>query len=131
MNWTHLLDDPKTTIAVIGATDSPGKYGGRIYRNLKSKGFRVYAVNPNRTTVDDDPAYPSLSALPEKPDIVDLVVPSRIGATVAREAAELDIDRIWVQPGAEGADLMEVFDETEAQALLGRCIMVDSPDHSD
>lgn len=129
MSWEQILDDPTTTIAVVGATDSPGKYGGRIYRNLKSKGFRVFAVNPNRETVDDDPAYATLSDLPAKPDIVDLVVPSQVGARVAREAAELEIDRIWVQPGAEGLQLMQALDETKAEHLVGRCIMVEAPSH--
>lgn len=129
MTWAHLLEDPTTTIAVVGATDSPGKYGGRIYRNLKSKGFRVFAVNPNRETVDDDRAYASLSDLPARPDIVDLVVPSQVGARVAREAAELEIDHIWVQPGAEGLQLMQALDETKAEHLTGRCIMVEAPSH--
>ncbi|NIQ54637.1 MAG: CoA-binding protein, partial [Gemmatimonadetes bacterium] len=51
-------------MAVVGATDSPDKYGGIIYRDLKRRGFRVFAVNPGRETVDGDPAYAGLADLP-------------------------------------------------------------------
>jgi len=129
MRWTDLLNDPKTVIAVVGATDSPGKYGGRIYRNLKGKGFTVYAVNPNRDSVDGDPAYPSLESLPGRPDIIDLVVPATQGTLVAGEAAELALDQIWIQPGAEGRSLVTALDEAGLNYLVGRCIMVEAPHH--
>ena len=91
-DFAALLTDPATTIAVVGATDDPAKFGGRIYRDLKGKGFRVLAVNPGRDTVDGDPCYPSLAALPEAPTIVDLVVPprgdSRGAAAVPRPGPE-------------------------------------------
>ena len=54
---TRLLDQPDTTIAIVGATDNPSKYGHVIYRDLKQKGFPVYPVNPNRSTVDGDKAF--------------------------------------------------------------------------
>ena len=69
------LDLPDPLIAVVGATDHPGKYGGTIYRNLKAKGYRVAAVNPLRDTVDGDPCVPTLMDLAETPDIVNIVVP--------------------------------------------------------
>ena len=43
-NWTtspHCSTDRATYLAVVGATDDPAKFGGRIYRDLKAKGFRV------------------------------------------------------------------------------------------
>ena len=129
MRWTDLLNDPKTVIAVVGATDSPGKFGGRIYRNLKAKGFTVYAVNPNRDSVDGDPAYPTLRALPEPPDIIDLVVPAAAGASVASEAVELGLDQVWIQPGAERPSLVATLDEAGIHYLVGRCIMIEAPHH--
>ncbi len=72
-----LLNEPETTVAVVGATDNPTKYGSVIYRDLKRKGYSVYPVNPNRTEVDGDEAYPTLDKLPESPTIVNIVVPPR------------------------------------------------------
>ncbi len=100
-DFAALLTDPETTIAVVGATDDPAKFGGRIYRDLKAKGFRVLAVNPGREMVDGDPCYPSLASLPEAPTIVDFVVSPRVGLEMLRECLALGLKRVWLQPGAE------------------------------
>ncbi len=81
-----LLGEPDTTVAVVGASDNPSKYGNVIYRDLRRRGFTVFAVNPNRTQVARDEAFPSLKELPDKPTIVDIVVPPAVGAKVLRES---------------------------------------------
>ena len=119
-----LLEDPATSIAVVGAGDDPTKWGGRIYRNLKAKGFRVLAVNPGRKTVDGDPCYPSVAALPEDPTIVDFVVPPRVGLEVLRECLALGLKRVWLQPGAEDDAVVE-FAAAHGFAFRAHdCIMV-------
>ena len=65
----ELLDKPGATVAIVGATDNPSKYGSVIYRDLKLKGFTVYSVNPNRSTVDGDPAFKRLEDIPEPPTL--------------------------------------------------------------
>jgi predicted CoA-binding protein len=121
---TQLLASTDITIAVVGATDSPGKYGGIIYRDLKSLGYRVRAVNPNRKTVDGDECFPNLAALPERPDIIDVVVPPETGLEVAREAVSLGYQNIWLQPGAEGPALEEFLRTKKVHYLADSCIMV-------
>ncbi len=121
-----LLNEPGTTVAVVGATDSPGKYGGIIYRDLKAKGFTVFAVNPARTTVDGDPAYPSLADLPEAPTIVNYVTPAPTTLSVLATAKEMGMMRAWVQPGAEDERVMAYLDEDRFDYLARACIMVES-----
>ena len=123
---TQLLTSTDITIAVVGATDSPGKYGGIIYRDLKRLGYRVRAVNPNRTIVDGDECYPNLAALPERPDIIDLVVPPGAGLNVAQEAASLGYENLWLQPGAEGPALEAFLAKKKVRYLADTCIMVSS-----
>lgn len=124
VDHTPLLSNPDTTIAVVGATDSPGKYGGIVYRDLKRKGYRVFAVNPNRDTVDGDRAYPSLSELPEAPTIIDLVVPPWEAASVLEEAERLGRRKIWFQPGSETHALVEDADARGFEVQVNACIMV-------
>lgn len=123
---TQLLADTATSIAVVGATDTPSKYGSVIYRDLKRKGYSVYAVNPNRDTVDGDPAHDTLSDLPAASDIVNLVVPDSVGVEVVTQALGLGYDRIWVQPGAESPELLRLLQESDAEHLAHSCIMVRS-----
>jgi len=121
---TPLLASTDITIAVVGATDSPGKYGGIIYRDLKSLGYRVVGVNPRRTEVNGDDCYPSLAALPGQPDIIDLVVPPHIGLEIAREALALGYGNLWLQPGAESAELIDFLEENNTSFIANSCIMV-------
>jgi predicted CoA-binding protein len=123
-DFTPLLAEPDTSIAVVGATDSPGKYGGIIYRDLKGRGFRVFAVNPSRDTVDGDPAYAGLADLPEAPTIIDVVVPPAAGRRMLDEAERLGYRRIWFQPGAETPGLVEEALARGFEVLADACIMV-------
>ncbi|HEY7698745.1 MAG TPA: CoA-binding protein [Vicinamibacteria bacterium] len=125
-----LLDEPQTTVAVVGATDNPSKYGYVIYRDLKRKGYRVFPVNPRRPTVDSDPAYRDLKSLPEKPTIVNVVVPPRIAASVLRESLDLGLRNIWLQPGAESPENLAFLQENDFNYLANACIMVESRVHS-
>lgn len=121
-----LLQDDATTIAVVGATDNPAKYGSVIYRDLKRKGFTVWPVNNHRTTVDGDRAYASLADLPELPTIVNIVVPPDQTMSVLREAEELALRNVWVQPGAESGEVMEYLADGGFTYLANACIMTRS-----
>jgi predicted CoA-binding protein len=119
-----LLDDP--LIAVVGATDAPGKYGGIIYRDMKAKGYRVVPINPVRPTVDGDPTVASLTDLDEVPDIVNVVVPPVRTMAVLDDIAAMDDVAVWIQPGAADRAVRERVDELGLPALIDACIMVQS-----
>ena len=124
--FDDLLADHNSTIAIVGATDDPFKFGGKIYRDLKRKGYQVLPVNPTRQTVDGDPAFATLADLPRSPDIIDVVVPPDIGISIAEQANELGYKRIWYQPGSESSTIVDYLDENEFEYLAGPCIMVQS-----
>jgi len=121
-----LLQKDDTTVAVVGATDNPAKYGAVIYRDLKRKGFELFPVNPNRPTVDGDPAYASLADLPERPTIVDVVVPPAATLKVLESARELGYMNVWVQPGAESPEAIAYLQEHDFNYIANACIMVRS-----
>lgn len=114
-------------MAIIGATDTPGKYGGIIYRDMKSRGYRVYAVNPNRSTVDGDACWARVTDLPETPDVAVFVVPADKGLQVLEDCAEAGIQNVWVQPGAFSTALGEALDQGGFEWLAEACVMVRAP----
>ena len=121
-----ILDEPETTVAVVGATDNPSKFGYVIYRDLKRKGFAVFPVNPNRSTVDGDQAFPSLASLPNPPTIVNIVVPPKVALRVLEQCQKLGLNNIWLQPGAESPETMSFLQGKEFNYLANACIMVQS-----
>jgi predicted CoA-binding protein len=112
---------------VVGATDNLRKYGAIIYRDLKRKGFPVYAVNPHRRTVDGDRAYATLADLPVAPTVVNFVVPPEETLTVLEQALDLGYTNVWVQPGAESTRVLEYLRDNPFNYLARACIMVDAP----
>jgi predicted CoA-binding protein len=118
------LDRADPLIAVVGATDAPGKYGGVIYRHMKAKGYRVVGVNPGRDTVDGDKAYHSLAKLPEEPDIVNVVIPPAKTLDVIDEVAGFADSAIWIQPGAGDDAVRERLDAVDIPSIIDACIMV-------
>lgn len=117
-------DDP--LIAIVGATDAPGKYGGIIYRDLKAKGYRVVPVNPTRPTVDGDPTVATVGDLAEPPDIVNVVVPPRRTMRVLEDVARMDDVAVWIQPGAADDAVRARVEELGVPVLIDACIMVRS-----
>ena len=125
-NIVDLLDEPDTTVAVVGATDNPSKYGRIIYRDLKRKGYSVFPVNPNRSTVDGDRAYDQLQDLVQKPSIVNIVVPPEVTLEILDQCLVLGWMNVWLQPGAESPETLGFLQQHSFNYLANACIMVES-----
>lgn len=82
------------SVAVIGASDDPLRIGGRPIAYMRSQGFagRILPVNPGRATVQGLPAYPSVEALPETPDVAIVAVPANSCVQVVASLAERGTD---------------------------------------
>lgn len=125
-NIIDLLDKPDTTIAVVGATDNIHKFGAVIYRDLKRKGYAVFAVNPGRNTVDGDPAWASVAELPSPPTIINFVTPPEVTLEVLKDCKRQNLMNVWVQPGAEDPMVMDYLQTNGFNYLAAACIMVES-----
>ncbi len=115
--------DRRRVVAVVGASRSPEKWGYRLYKFFKSYYARVYPVNPRAEEIDGDKAYPNLGSLPEKPDIVVMVVPPRVSRSVVREAVSLGVKKVWFQPGSEDEEAIRLCLESGVEAVWGACLM--------
>ncbi len=65
------------SVAVVGATDTPGKLGRFVTESLLAGGYKgaVYPVNPHRASVLGLTVYPSVVDLPLAPDLVVVTAP--------------------------------------------------------
>src|SRR5882757_2097800 len=73
-------------IALVGASDQPGRTGELFWRNLSSFPGEVVAVTRSAETVAGHKAYPSLLAIEGDIDLAVVVVPAAAVAGVIREA---------------------------------------------
>lgn len=65
-------------VVICGATDRPGNWAQRVWRNLRRYGFEgpVYPFNPGRDSVWDTRCYRSFGELPERPDHLVVLIPA-------------------------------------------------------
>ena len=110
--------------AVVGATTDTRKYGNEIFRNLISRGYDVYPVNPRLKELEGTKCYPSLSNIPVKVDVVDFVVPPPVTEEILKECKELELDRIWLQPGSESEAAVAFCDENNLKVVHSVCVML-------
>jgi len=117
--------DSKNVFAVIGVSRDPEKYGHKVYKDLKKAGYTVYPINPKAESIDGDKCYNSLRELPERPDVVDIVVPPKITERIIKECKELGIKRVWMQPGSESEEAISFCKENDIEVIHSVCVMVE------
>jgi hypothetical protein len=111
--------------AVVGASRDPRKYGHQIYRDLRTAGYTVYAVNPNADEILGDKCYPSVESLPQMPQVVDLVVPPKVTNQIVKTCKKLGIRKVWMQPGSESETALNFCKENNIEVVYGVCVMVE------
>jgi acyl-CoA synthetase (NDP forming) len=100
------------SVAIIGASDDLGKWGGSALRNIIDGGYdgTIYPVNPRGGVFFGVQAYPSLADLPQAPDLALLAVGAgqvegvleECGRRGARAAVVLTAG--YSETGPEGAE---------------------------
>lgn len=117
--------DGNNLIAVIGVSLDRDKWGWKIYKELKSAGFNVYAVNPKYATVDKDTCYPDLKSLPKTPDVVITVVPPEVTEQIMVQCIELNIKKVWMQPGSESEKAITFCKDEGIELVHDACFIVE------
>jgi predicted CoA-binding protein len=112
------------SVAVVGASATKKKYGNTALRELRTRGFDVLAVHPTAKSIDGISCFPSLAALPSKPDGVFVCVQPEKVKAVLREAAAAGIPRVWLQQGAESPAADDLARELGLHLVSGVCILM-------
>jgi acetyltransferase len=85
MSDLRRLIDPRT-IAVVGASETPGSFGQRTLVNLAGFSGKVFGVNPKYRETVGFPCMPTLADLPETPDCVVMCVSQSLVEPTLEEA---------------------------------------------
>lgn len=112
--------------AVVGASSNQSKYGYKVYAKLKELNYTVMPVNPNLEAIDGDACYPSVNALPVKPDAVSIIVPPKVTEQVILNCITGGIKKVWMQPGAESSDAIKLCEDNDIQVIHHRCILIET-----
>lgn len=111
----------KQNWAVIGDVLNEAKPASRVVATLRDKGKTVHLVNPRDKTGQ---CVPNLSEVDAPVDVVDLIINSRDGIKQVEQMVEKGVKQVWIQPGAESADILELCKEKGVDVFQG-CVMVE------
>ena len=110
--------------AVVGSSTDPDKFGHQIFRDLREAGYTVYGVNSRGGRIEGQKLYPTLSDLPERPAVVDIVVPPAVTEEIVRQCAQLGLKRVWMQPGSESETAIQFCQEHDIKVVHDTCAMI-------
>jgi predicted CoA-binding protein len=115
------------TVAMVGASSNRARpsYFVATYLVSSSTDFIVWFVNPRETSILGRPAYPSLDALPEPPDLVDVFRRVEDLPSVARDAAGVGARTFWAQLGLWSDEAARIAHQAGLAAVMNRCLKIE------
>ncbi len=110
-------------MAIVGVSRK-NKFGTLAYKELKSKGYDVVAVNRNLDTFDGDTCYTTLQSIPTPVEGAVICISKSNVMSALEDAVNANVNYVWVQQGA-GSDQAKAFcDEHKLNAVFGQCILM-------
>jgi acyl-CoA synthetase (NDP forming) len=99
-----------SSVAIVGASPTPGALGASVLANLERNGFggEIHLINPKRAEIGGRPCLASIAQLPRGVDVAVLAIPQPAVLAAVRELAEREVGAVvifsagFAEAGAEG-----------------------------
>ena len=115
-------------IAVVGASDSPGRPSYGVFRYLVHNGFECVPVNPNVRSVLGLPAFRTLAEAADATgpfDIVDVFRRSELVVPHAQEAVAIGARCLWMQLGVVNWEAAQIAAAGGLSVVMDRCTAIE------
>ncbi|MEA2478817.1 MAG: uncharacterized protein QOJ07_739 [Thermoleophilaceae bacterium] len=113
------------TIAIVGLSANALRASNFVGFYLKRHGYRVIPVNPRETEILGETSYPSLSAVPEPVDVVNVFRAPDALPAIAREAVEAGAGALWCQFGVINEEGAEIAADAGLEVVVDRCLKIE------
>ena len=110
------------TIASVGLSSNQEKESYWIVSYFKEQGYRIIPVNPTATEILGEKVYPSLSAIPDKVDVVQVFRRSEDVPPVVEEAIKIGAKVVWMQEGIVNEEAAQKAREAGLQVVMDACM---------
>jgi hypothetical protein len=113
------------TIAIVGLSTDPQRASWFVGNYLKNEGYRIIPVNPKADEIMGEKCYPSLAAIPEPVDLVDIFRPAAEATAIAREAVAVRAKALWLQLKLVNIEAAEIAARAGLDVVLDRCVKME------
>ena len=114
-----------TTIAVVGASRHPDKTAYAVPLQMLRHGWRVIPVNPYAEEIWGQPCYPTLAAIPEPVELVNVFRPSADTPPVAEQAVAIGAKALWLQQDIVSGQARRIAEAAGLDYVEDHCIAVE------
>lgn len=102
---------PKTTVAILGASEKEDRYANKAQQRLVNHGYTVLPISPSSKTIMGLPCLQKISDIKEAVDTVTLYVGPKILAAQIDDLIKLKPRRVIFNPGTEDIALQSQLEE--------------------
>jgi len=110
-------------IAVVGLSDKPGRDSHRVAAYLKTRGYKVFPVNPTIEEALGEKSYPRLEDIPAPIDVVDIFRAPEHVLPIVESAIAIRAKVVWMQLGVVNEEAAERARDGGLVVVMDRCIM--------
>lgn len=110
-------------MAILGASDHPGRYSHMAQVQLLENGHNPLPVNPRLESIDGVKCYPHLNDIDENIDTLTVYVNPHISDSLAKEIFDLGAKRVIFNPGSENESLYEPLKKRGVE-VIEACTLV-------
>jgi uncharacterized protein len=110
------------TVASVGLSSNQEKESYWIVSYLKEQGYRIIPVNPTATEILGEKAYPDLSSVPEKVDVVQVFRKPEDVPPVVDEAIKIGAKVVWMQEGISHEESAQKARAAGLQVIMDACM---------
>jgi hypothetical protein len=112
-------------IAIVGLSPNELRASHFVGYYLRRHGYEVIPVNPRETEILGLTSYPSVSAIPEPVDIVDVFRAPEAVPEIAEEAVAAKAGALWLQYGVISPQGAEIASRGGLDVVMDRCLKVE------
>ena len=123
MNRIAAILSSSRTIAVVGLSARRFRPSYGVAEYLQRSGYRVIPVNPGVSEVLGEKSYPTLDAVPEPVDIVDIFRRSEYVPEIVEAAIRKGAKAVWMQEGVVHEEAAEKARAAGLTVVMDRCIL--------
>lgn len=117
------------TIALVGASRKTHRASYRVMAYLQEQGYKVIPVNPSMEGEQllGEEVYPSLAAIDQAIDMVDIFRNSEAALLVTQAALAIKPKVIWMQNGVINHEAKSIAIEAGIKVVMDRCPKIEIP----
>lgn len=113
------------TVAIVGLSSNPLRASYFVGFYAQRHGYRVIPVNPREEEVLGLPSYPSLEAVPEGVDLVDVFRASDAVPEIVDQAIAIKAKALWLQFGVIHFEAAAKARGVGQDVVMDRCFKIE------